>query len=60
MEIAKKSKGEKSFLLLGSKRTGSIPYKLSKAIGISVPAVGYSVERGSKIAKENDYKLREG
>jgi len=33
--------------------------ELSKAIGISVPAVGYSVERGSKIAKENDYKLIE-
>ena len=33
--------------------------ELSKTIGISVPAVGYSVERGSKIAKENDFKLTE-
>ena len=33
--------------------------ELSRRIGISVPAVGYSVERGSIIAKENNYKLIE-
>ena len=33
--------------------------ELSKTIEISVPAVGYSVERGLKIAKEKDYKLIE-
>jgi len=33
--------------------------ELSRRIGISVPAVGYSVERGSIIAKENNYKLTE-
>jgi hypothetical protein len=32
---------------------------LSRRIGISVPAVGYSVERGSIIAKENNYNLIE-
>jgi putative transposase len=31
--------------------------ELSRRIGISVPAVGYSVERGSIIAKENNYNL---
>ena len=33
--------------------------ELSRRIGISVPAVGYSVERGSIIAKENNYILIE-
>ncbi len=33
--------------------------ELSKTIEISVPAIGYSVERGLKIAKEKDYKLIE-
>ena len=31
--------------------------ELAGRLGISVPAVGYSVERGEKLAKENDYQL---
>jgi DNA-binding Lrp family transcriptional regulator len=31
--------------------------ELARRLGISVPAVGYSVERGEKLAKENDYQL---
>ncbi len=30
---------------------------LAKRLGISVPGVGYSVERGRRIARENDYQL---
>lgn len=33
--------------------------ELSKRIGISAPGVGYSVERGKLIAKENGYRLME-
>jgi len=31
--------------------------ELAARLGISVPAVGYTVERGEKLAKENDYQL---
>lgn len=31
--------------------------ELSRRLGISVPGVGYSVERGEIIARENDYQL---
>jgi len=31
--------------------------ELAGRLGISVPAVGYTVERGEKLAKENDYQL---
>ena len=30
---------------------------LAKRLGISVPGVGYSGERGRRIARENDYQL---
>ena len=30
---------------------------LAKRLGISVTGVGYSVERGRRIARENDYQL---
>ncbi len=30
---------------------------LAKRLGISVPGVGYSVERGRRIARENGYQL---
>jgi putative transposase len=33
--------------------------ELARRLGISVPGVGYSVERGGKIARENDYRLIE-
>ena len=31
--------------------------ELARRLGISVPAVGYSVERGEILAKENNYQL---
>ena len=31
--------------------------ELARRLGISVAGVGYSVERGKNIAKENDYQL---
>ena len=31
--------------------------ELARRLGISVPGVGYSVERGENIARENDYRL---
>ena len=33
--------------------------ELAKRLGISVAGVGYSVERGEIIARENDYQLTE-
>ncbi len=33
--------------------------ELARRLGISVPGVGYSVERGEIIARENDYQLIE-
>ena len=33
--------------------------ELARHLGISVPGVGYSVERGEIIARENDYRLIE-
>ncbi len=33
--------------------------ELARRLGISVPGVGYSVERGEIIARENDYHLIE-
>ncbi len=33
--------------------------ELARRLGISVPGVGYSVERGEIIAHENDYQLIE-
>ena len=33
--------------------------EIASHIGISVPGVGYSVERGRTIARENDYRLIE-
>ena len=31
--------------------------ELARGLGISVPGVGYSVERGEIIARKNDYQL---
>ena len=33
--------------------------ELARRIGISVPAIGYSVQRGEMIAKENGFQLME-
>lgn len=55
----KKVKARSLFCYWAAKEL-EIPFtELSRIIGISVPAIGYSVERGSIIAKENNYKLLE-
>jgi chromosomal replication initiation ATPase DnaA len=33
--------------------------ELARHLGMSVPGIGYSVERGEIIARENDYRLAE-
>jgi adenine/guanine phosphoribosyltransferase-like PRPP-binding protein len=40
-------------------RTWCSSSELAKRLGISVAGVGYSVERGEIIARENDYQLIE-
>lgn len=55
----KKVKARSLFCYWASKELEVSLTELSRRIGISVPAVGYSVERGSIIAKENNYKLIE-
>ena len=55
----KKVKARSLFCYWAAKELEVSLTELSRRIGISVPAVGYSVERGSIIAKENNYKLIE-
>lgn len=44
-------------MLLGGLRIGISLTELARRLGTSVPEVGYSVERGEIIARENDYQL---
>ncbi len=55
----KKVKARSLFCYWASRELEVSLTELSRRIGISVPAVGYSVERGSIIAKENNYNLTE-
>ena len=55
----KKVKARSLFCYWAVKELETSLTELSIRIGISVPAVGYSVERGSIIAKENNYILIE-
>ena len=55
----KKVKARSLFCYWAAKELEIPLTELSRIIGISVPAIGYSVERGSKIAIENNYKLLE-
>lgn len=55
----KKVKARSLFCYWAAKELGIPLTELSRIIGISVPAIGYSVERGSIIAIENNYKLLE-
>ncbi len=34
-------------------------FRINRRLGISVAGVGYSVQRGEIIARENDYQLKE-
>lgn len=55
----KKVKARSLFCYWAAKEMETSLTELSKKIGISVPAVGYSVERGSIIVKENNYIIIE-
>jgi len=54
-----KVKARSLFCYWASSELGTSHTELARRIGISVPGVGYSVERGALIARENDYKLLE-
>ena len=55
----KKVKARSLFCYWAARELGVPLTELSRKTGISVPAVGYSVERGAMIAKENNYKMIE-
>ena len=55
----KKVKARSLFCFWAVKELGISPTELSRMIGISVPAFVYSVERGSIISKDDNYKLFE-
>jgi hypothetical protein len=45
------------FCYWASRERGISLTELAWQLGISAPAVGYAVERGEMIARENDYQL---
>ena len=47
------------FCFWAVKELGVSLRELARRLGISPPAVGYSVERGEAIARENGYRLME-
>ena len=44
-------------MLLGCSGSGDVAYRMAKYPGISVTGVGYTVERGEAIARDNVYHL---
>jgi len=54
-----KVKARSLFCYWASRELGVPHTELARRLGISVPSVGYSVERGETIAKENGYQLIE-
>ncbi len=44
-------------MLLGCLGTGDVAHGMAKYLGISVTGVGYAVERGEAIARDNSYHL---
>jgi chromosomal replication initiation ATPase DnaA len=54
-----KVKARSLFCYWASSELGISYTELARRIGLSVPGVGYSAERGKQIAKENDYQLLE-
>ncbi len=44
-------------MLLGCSGTGDFVHGMAKYLGISVTGVGYAVERGEAIARDNSYHL---
>ena len=55
----KKVKARSLFCFWAARELGITLTELARRLRISVPGVGYSVERGERIAPENDYRLIE-
>ena len=55
----KRVKARSLFCFWAIRELGISLTELARRLGISVPGVGYSVERGEIIALENDYQLIE-
>ena len=55
----KRVKGRSLFCFWAARELGISLTELARRLGISVLGVGYSVERGEKIARENNYRLIE-
>ena len=55
----KRVKARSLFCFWAVRELGISLTELARRLGISVPGVGYSVERGEIIARENDYRLIE-
>ena len=54
-----KVKARSLFGFWAARELGISLTELARRLGSSVPGVGYSVERGETIARENDYRLIE-
>ena len=55
----KRVKARSLFCFWAIRELGISLTELARRLGISVPGVGYSVERGETIARESDYRLIE-
>ncbi len=55
----KRVKARSLFCFWAARELGISLTELARRLGISVPVVGYSVERGEAIACESDYRLIE-
>ena len=57
MRNSKKGQSQESSVLLGCSGTGDVAHGMAKYLGISVAGVGYALERGEAIARDNNYRL---
>ena len=57
MRNSKKGQSQESSVLLGCSENGDVAYRMAKYLGISVTGVGYAVEKGEAIARDNSYHL---
>ena len=57
MRNCKKVQSQEPSVLLGCSGTGGVSHGMAKYLGISVTVVGYAVEKGEAIARDNSYHL---
>ncbi len=57
MRNSKKGQSHESSVLLGCSGSGDVAYRMAKYPGISVTGVGYTVERGEAMARDDSYHL---